>query len=105
MPALIETMSYRGGDHSSSDASANYRNEQEMKKWGNYLEQIGNPIARFENFLVGEKIIGEDFQKEVRQKALQEVRDALKNATNTPFASIDQLFEDVYETVPPHLAE
>ena len=54
---------------------------------------------------MGEKIIGEDFQKEVRQKALQEVRDALKNATNTPFASIDQLFEDVYETVPPHLAE
>ena len=70
MPALIETMSYRGGDHSSSDASANYRNEQEMTKWGNYLEQIGNPIARFENFLVGEKIIGEDFQNPKTPKPL-----------------------------------
>lgn len=26
-PVLIETMSYRGGDHSSSDASGTYRNE------------------------------------------------------------------------------
>lgn len=60
-PALIETMSYRGGDHSSSDASANYRNEKEMTKWKSYLEQIGNPIARFENFLVERKIIDQDF--------------------------------------------
>lgn len=36
-PVLMETMSYRGGDHSSSDASANYRNEKEMQKWQKYL--------------------------------------------------------------------
>jgi 2-oxoisovalerate dehydrogenase E1 component alpha subunit len=37
-PVLIETMSYRGGDHSSSDASSAYRNDKEMQKWGNYLK-------------------------------------------------------------------
>lgn len=36
-PVLLETMSYRGGDHSTSDASANYRNEKEMQKWQTYL--------------------------------------------------------------------
>lgn len=65
-PVLIETMSYRGGDHSSSDASQTYRNEKEMQKWSNYLKAIGDPITRFENFLVGRKIINKDYQKEVR---------------------------------------
>lgn len=32
-PALIETITYRGGDHSSSDASSVYRDEKEMQKW------------------------------------------------------------------------
>ena len=62
-PVLLETMSYRGGDHSSSDASAAYRNEKEMEKWTKYLEAIGNPILRFENFLVGRKIITPDYQE------------------------------------------
>lgn len=93
-------MSYRGGDHSSSDASANYRNDKEMEKWHEYLTKIGNPIDRFETFLINKNIISQDFQKEVRKQALAEVRDALKNATNTPFPPIDELFEDVYEKVP-----
>ena len=99
-PVLLETMSYRGGDHSSSDASANYRNEKEMQKWTQYLKQIGDPIARFEKFLVGRKLIEPDYQKEVRQQALQEVRAALKSATEKPRPPIDDLFNDVYESIP-----
>lgn len=104
-PVLLETMSYRGGDHSSSDASANYRNEKEMRKWTEYLESIGDPIARFEKFLLGRKLIAPDYQKELRQQALQEVRAALKSATEQPRPPIDELFNDVYESVPAHLEE
>ena len=32
-PVLIEAMSYRIGDHSTSDNSSAYRNEKEMEKW------------------------------------------------------------------------
>lgn len=32
-PVLIEAMSYRYGDHSTSDFSAAYRDEKEMQKW------------------------------------------------------------------------
>jgi len=104
-PVLLETMSYRGGDHSSSDASATYRNEKEMEKWTQYLESLGDPIARFETFLLGRKLITPDYQKEVRQQALQEVRAALKSATEQPRPPIDEMFSDVYETVPAHIAE
>ena len=32
-PVLIECLSYRVGDHSTSDFSATYRDEKEMRKW------------------------------------------------------------------------
>ena len=32
-PVLIEAISYRVGDHSTSDFSERYRDEEEMKKW------------------------------------------------------------------------
>ena len=32
-PVLIEAISYRIGDHSTSDFSQRYRDEKEMKKW------------------------------------------------------------------------
>lgn len=36
-PVLIEAISYRQGDHSTSDFSQRYRDEEEMKKWGDLL--------------------------------------------------------------------
>lgn len=33
MPVLIEAISYRQGDHSTSDFSQRYRDEKEMLKW------------------------------------------------------------------------
>lgn len=102
-PILIEAISYRGGDHSSSDASAAYRNEAEMKKWADLLEKFGNPITRFGSFLQKRNIITEDFEKEVRKAALQEVRASLTSATALPKPGIELLFEDVYEKVPTHL--
>ena len=38
MPVLIEAISYRRGDHSTSDFSERYRDEEEMKKWRELLE-------------------------------------------------------------------
>jgi len=37
-PALIEAITYRVGDHSTSDFSAAYRNDEEMKKWKELLK-------------------------------------------------------------------
>jgi len=53
-----------------------------MKKWQHYLTQIGDPIQRYENFLLDRKIITPDFQQQIRKEALAEVRDALKSATS-----------------------
>jgi len=46
-PALIEFISYRRGDHSTSDFSERYRDKEEMKKWEELLSKINSPIDRF----------------------------------------------------------
>ena len=43
-PALIEAISYRVGDHSTSDFSQRYRDENEMKKWKELLQKFSSPI-------------------------------------------------------------
>ena len=59
-PVLIEAMSYRIGDHSTSDFSAAYRTEEEMKKWKSLLDNFSNPIHRLEKYLLNEGLITAD---------------------------------------------
>ena len=104
-PALIESMSYRLGDHSTSDFSKMYRNEEEMKKWNQYLETIGDATDRFYHYLLSKKWITENEYKDIVDDAKDQVRQSLKDALKTKKPAIDTLFEDVYETVPHHLQE
>mmetsp|Transcript_1366 Transcript_1366/g.1791 ORF Transcript_1366/g.1791 Transcript_1366/m.1791 type:complete len:190 (-) Transcript_1366:19-588(-) len=104
-PVLIEAMSYRVGDHSTSDFSQAYRDDKEMTKWTNLLDQIKDPISRVEAYMLKKNIISEDYQGQVREQARNEARDALKGATAEKLPTIDYLFEDVYDKVPNHLEE
>jgi len=104
-PVLIEAISYRVGDHSTSDFSAAYRNEEEMKKWGSLLERFSNPIARLEKYMIREKLISADQNEKLRKDARDMVRDSLKAANELPKSPIDGLFTDVYKEMPNHILE
>jgi 2-oxoisovalerate dehydrogenase E1 component alpha subunit len=104
-PALIESMSYRGGDHSTSDFSKMYRHEEEMKKWSEYLESIGDPISRFFTYLKSKNWITENEYKDIIDDAKEQVRNSLKEAHKTKKCSIESMFEDVYEKVPKSLQD
>lgn len=51
-PVLIEAISYRVGDHSTSDFSQRYRDEKEMLKWKELLGKFKSPIDRLEKYLL-----------------------------------------------------
>lgn len=104
-PALIEAISYRVGDHSTSDFSATYRNEKEMEKWTQLLKDFSNPIARLEKHLLSRNLVQAGDSDKIREEARNEVRDALKESAVLPKPDIDQLFEDVYNQVPNHIEE
>ena len=104
-PALVEIMSYRGGDHSTSDFSKMYRTEEEMKKWNEFIANIGNPINRFYSYLEKKKWINEKEYKQMIDSSKEEVRECLKNSMKVKLPSIESLFDDVYENLPVHLVE
>jgi 2-oxoisovalerate dehydrogenase E1 component alpha subunit len=102
-PALIESMTYRMGDHSTSDFSKMYRDNEEMKKWKDYLEIIGDPISRFYLYLMNKNWITENEYKDIVDDSKEQVRTSLKESLKSLKPSIDSLFEDVYENIPLNL--
>ena len=98
-------MSYRQGDHSTSDFSKLYRDEEEMKKWSELIAKLGNPIYRLEKHLIKRGAIKEGYRAEIEQETKGLVREGLAQAKKELHPHIDTLFEDVYATVPPHLSE
>lgn len=104
-PVLIEAISYRVGDHSTSDFSERYRDEEEMKKWKEHLAKFKSPIARIEKYLTKRGLLTEDRTNALRKDAKDQVRNALKSATLELLPEVDQLFEQVYEDMPDILKE
>jgi 2-oxoisovalerate dehydrogenase E1 component alpha subunit len=105
MPVLIEAISYRQGDHSTSDFSQRYRDEEEMKKWKDLLEGFTSPIERMDKYLTKRGLITPERTAEIRLAAKNAVRDALKNAIGEVHPEIDLLFEEVYDKMPKHIEE
>jgi 2-oxoisovalerate dehydrogenase E1 component alpha subunit len=104
-PVLIEAISYRVGDHSTSDFSQRYRDEKEMEKWTELLEKFSSPIDRFEKYLTKRGLLTEERTKRLRLEAKNSVRDSLKAATGELLPEVDNLFEDVYEEMPQHIKD
>lgn len=104
-PVLVEAISYRIGDHSTSDYSQRYRDDKEMQKWKELLSKFKSPIARLEHYLLKRGLVKPEDSKSYRQEALNQVREALKTANDQKKPDIENLFQDVYDEVTPNLRE
>lgn len=100
LPVLLELMSHRLGDHSTSDDCTRYMPrtllEQGMK--------LGDPLVRLKRFL---KIHGtqpcqgleDDEDKDLFQRGVEEAREAIRRAEREPPLPPVSLFDDVYDHV------
>jgi 2-oxoisovalerate dehydrogenase E1 component alpha subunit len=106
-PCLIESMSYRVGDHTTSDNSALYRDEVEMKKWTEYLSKMGNPITRLEKYIRSKKLVKnvDILNAKIDREAQDEVVQALNKAETEKKSTIDEMFNDVYHDLPQNILE
>lgn len=104
-PVLIEAISYRVGDHSTSDFSERYRDEKEMEKWKQLIHDFRDPISRLEKYLLNKNLIKETTHGEIREQAKKDAREALKFASAQKKPDPYFLFTDVYEDLPPHLQD
>lgn len=105
-PTLIEFVTYRGGAHSTSDDPSRYRPKDE---WAAF--PLGDPLKRLIGYLEQLGHWSKKQQEELEAELKQNVADTWKEAcsygtmTDGPFLDPREMFEDVFEEMPPHLRE
>jgi 2-oxoisovalerate dehydrogenase E1 component alpha subunit len=100
-PVLIEAMTYRKGHHSTSDDSTKYRSIEEIKDW----ETFNDPMRRFRNYLSDQGMWTEEWESQLREEERAAVMTALETSEVKAHPSIENLFEDVYDVMPAHIAQ
>lgn len=98
-PAFLEAMTYRVGDHSTSDHSVLYRAQEEIDKW----KQDNDPLKRLRAFLRSKKYIDDRFEEElikIKDNVKKEVISCLNKSVAEKLPPIDSIFNDVYAEIP-----
>lgn len=90
-PMLMVLDTYRWMGHSKSDAQL-YRSKEEVNEWKKKC-----PIKRHREFILENKIITEAEIDLLDAQAVQDIKDAVDYAENSPEPKIEDIFEDVYE--------
>jgi pyruvate dehydrogenase E1 component alpha subunit len=99
-PTLIEAITYRMGGHSTSDDPNRYRQSEALEPWA-----ARDPIERLRSWLTDQNLWSDDHEKRLAGEIDQRFRDAVAIAEKTPLPPLESMFDDVYQTVPWHLAE
>jgi len=103
-PTIIEYVTYRAGGHSTSDDPSAYRPKEEGIAW-----PLGDPILRLKAHLIaiGEWSEERQIQAEAEIKAeviaAQKESEAIGTLHTGRRPSPRDMFEDVFEKMPPHL--
>jgi 2-oxoisovalerate dehydrogenase E1 component alpha subunit len=103
-PTLVEYVTYRVGAHSTSDDPSAYRPKTESDAW-----PLGDPVLRLKGHLIRRGVWSEERHKQAEAEIMAEVIAVQKEAESHgtlhsgPHPSARDMFEGVYEEMPPHL--
>lgn len=89
-PVLIESLTYRWKGHSKSDAQV-YRAKEEVKSW---IEK--DPIPRYRKVLIETGVLSEKEDRNLEAEVVEELKQAIRFASESPFPDPSQVEEDVY---------
>ena len=97
-PSVIEALSYRLGDHTTSDDATRYRSRDEVEQaWRR------EPIARLRTFLNARGLWSDAAEEELKRECAQEIDSAVKQYLGTPKQSTDTMFDYLYAELPANL--
>lgn len=99
-PTLIEALTYRLSDHTTSDDASKYRTKESVKEW-----EKKDPIERFKAYLIKKDLWDEAFEKSVQDTAADKVEEAVADAEAAPPPSVEDLFTFTYGSMTPNLEE
>lgn len=98
-PTLIEALSYRLCDHTTSDDASRYRDDAEVSRhWAE------DPIARLRAHLVARAAWSRDAEEKLLAATGHEVEQAAAAYLATPPQAVETTFDHIYAVLPPGLA-
>lgn len=90
-PTLIECKTYRIVPHSSDDDESRYREKVEVEEW----KQKG-PIDRLRRYMEAQGVWTEEYEGQVRARAMDEVNDATEYAERAALPDAGTLLQHVF---------
>jgi pyruvate dehydrogenase E1 component alpha subunit len=99
-PTLIESYTYRMGDHTTSDDATRYRMDAEKAEWAEK-----DPLSRFRIYLTRKGIWNDDLEKKEQQGASAFIDAAVKQAESYPKPALEDMFRYTYAEMTPELNE
>ncbi|MFB6208148.1 MAG: pyruvate dehydrogenase (acetyl-transferring) E1 component subunit alpha, partial [Candidatus Nanohaloarchaea archaeon] len=93
-PVLIEALTYRLEDHTTSDDSTRYREEEEVEEW-----KDEDPLERFKEYLKEHDIWDDELEK-YEEEAEEKINDAANRAMEMEDPDMDEMFDYVYGEKP-----
>jgi pyruvate dehydrogenase E1 component alpha subunit len=98
-PVLVEALTYRQGAHTTADDPDRYRPaDPDLPEW-----RTRDPLDRFEEYLRAEGVVDDAFVAETRERADEELAEAVAVAEDVAPPDEDDLFDFVYAGSSPHL--
>jgi 2-oxoisovalerate dehydrogenase E1 component alpha subunit len=94
-PSVIEALTYRLSDHTTSDDATRYRSAEEVE-----AAQRLEPIARTRAFLESRGLWDEPAEVALRRECGEAVETAVKQYLATPKQSTDTMFDYLYAQLP-----
>jgi acetoin:2,6-dichlorophenolindophenol oxidoreductase subunit alpha len=94
-PALLECRTYRVKGHYVGDPEK-YRTKDEVKTWFTKHE----PISRYFNSLLEEKIVSQEVYEDLKSRAEKEVEEAVSFGENAPYPEPEEALDDLFSFSP-----
>ncbi len=97
-PTVIEALTYRLADHTTSDDASRYRDSAEVEAaWAR------EPIARFRKFLRARGLWDDAAEDALKREHGEQIEAAVRQYLATPRQSTDTMFDFLYAELPPNL--
>jgi len=97
-PCLIEALTYRLSDHTTSDDASRYRPAAELRAaWAT------EPLLRMRRYLLELRLWTEADEQELQRQCAAEVEAAVSAYLATPAQSTDAMFDHLFAELPAHL--
>jgi pyruvate dehydrogenase E1 component alpha subunit len=99
-PTLIESFTYRMGDHTTSDDATRYRLAEETAYW-----TARDPITRFRTYMEHSGLWDDKKEREWAEEASRLVEEEVKKAESHAPPTLDDAFVHTYGSMPEDLKE